>query len=194
MEHTHTHTRTQPLTDPELEAEADLHSQNRNKNPSPLDLLLKGYSIIPLKALDKSPAMPWKQFQERKVSVATLRTWQNRGINWGAVTGSISGFVALDFDNKAADRYEQYLPKHPTPLVRTPRGIHIYFKHPGPGPQQVLGNRSLRRVEIDLRGDGGYVVIPPSSNHNGQYWMWMISPLEAELQPIPQRVWDLINR
>ena len=48
-------------------------------------------------------------------------------------------------------------------VVETPRGVHLYFRHPG----THVGNRTRVKDETakpryDIRGDGGYVVAPPS--------------------------------
>jgi len=47
-----------------------------------------------------------------------------------------------------------------TPLrCRTSKGAHFYFRHPG---TEVRNGRHLLGRPIDVRGDGGYVVTPPS--------------------------------
>ena len=48
--------------------------------------------------------------------------------------------------------------------VKTPRGYHLWFKHPGfhiPNAAKVKDDKGQSRY--DIRGDGGYVLIPNSS-------------------------------
>jgi Bifunctional DNA primase/polymerase, N-terminal/Primase C terminal 1 (PriCT-1) len=49
-------------------------------------------------------------------------------------------------------------------------------------------NRAGLAPGIDLRGDGGYVVAPPSRHPNGQRYAWVsnCSPAETTLAPLPR--------
>lgn len=71
-----------------------------------------------------------------------------------------------------------------TGMVRTARGIHLYFRAP-PGVRVGMGGERRKQAGddgIDFRGHGGWAVLPPSINaKNGFGWTW-ISPLPlAEL-------------
>ena len=58
-------------------------------------------------------------------------------------------------------------------------GEHYYFKWPADGPP-VSNRRDHRGTKIDVRGQGGYVVAPPSRNGNGPYeWTDDIEPADA---------------
>jgi Bifunctional DNA primase/polymerase, N-terminal/Primase C terminal 1 (PriCT-1) len=47
-------------------------------------------------------------------------------------------------------------------------GRHFYFAHPG----GFTPNRAGLTQGIDLRGDGGYVVAPPSLHPSGKHYAW----------------------
>lgn len=76
-------------------------------------------------------------------------------------TGAVSGCFVLDADNLMARIEAESRGLPPTFTVRTPRGTHFYFNHPG----WEISNRAgtLDNIDgLDLRGDGGYVVGPGS--------------------------------
>ena len=68
-----------------------------------------------------------------------------------------------------------------TPKVRTRRGgLHYYFARPDGG----VGNRAhVAGFDIDVRGDGGYVVVPPSPGYS---WLTSLDePLTLPPAPLP---------
>lgn len=110
--------------------------------------------------------------------------------NIGIVTGAVSGLVVLDVDVRAngdvslgtlTDEYGQ-LPDTPTVLTGG-GGLHYYFAHPGGIIRNSAGKLGSG---LDIRGDGGYVVAPPSLHASGQIYTWAIAgepaPLPAWLQ------------
>jgi hypothetical protein len=76
---------------------------------------------------------------------------------------------------------QQYgrLPK--TLAVQTGDGVHLYFEHPGP----TVPNDASRRLGpgIDIRGDGGYVLAPPSLHHNGRHYRAIDSTMPVIAMP-----------
>lgn len=103
---------------------------------------------------------------------AQLHRWAEEypNANIGVRTGRVSGLVVLDVDGedgfeslRALERHHGELPR--TASVKTPRGgAHYYFAHPG---GEVLCSAGQLGVGLDVRGDGGYVVAPPSVGPNG---------------------------
>ncbi|WP_255400463.1 phage/plasmid primase, P4 family [Novosphingobium sp. HII-3] len=65
--------------------------------------------------------------------------------------------------------------------VRTGKGLHVYFQHPG----DKLGNRAGVRPGWDIRGDGGYVVAPGSTHPSGAQYAWQDPPPMFDLAPMP---------
>lgn len=141
--------------------------------------LQMGWSIIPLRLSDKAPAIEWKEYQDVQPSEDEVRDWFEYGVPDGkggltkafglaVVTGKISGLVVVDCDNQDALSYAVAEANLFSMLsVATTRGQHMYFKHPG-GSERVqnkVGGMGRDWPEVqgfDLRGDGGYVVAPPS--------------------------------
>jgi hypothetical protein len=141
--------------------------------PNPLDqalrLLSMGFSIIPLKARDKKPALnSWKEFQSRRPTHDEVRAWFDGGVdlNIGIVTGAVSNIVMVDGDSLDAVNWLQA--NHPSPMrTRTGKGKHFAFRHPG---VVIKNNVKLGGMALDVRGDGGYVVAPGSIHPNGSMY------------------------
>jgi hypothetical protein len=119
-----------------------------------------GFSLFPLHPDSKTPALPeWEPCQTIRHDPAP---WQDGAWNLAIATGAVSGVVVLDIDRPEAETWavRQGLPD--TLTVRTPRGKHRYYKHPG---GRVANRANLMHGEpfgIDIRADGGYVVAPGS--------------------------------
>lgn len=156
------------------------------------DYLARGFSVIPLVEQEKKPAIAWKEYQTNAPTQEQVEKWfppgSHRGV--GIVTGCISGIVVLDFDSPEAFQHGKRLGLPPTPMVRTKRGFHCYFQIPqGMEIPNFQGRKDL--PEIDLRGDGGYVVAPPSlfSDGMGQYrWIEGHSLEDIPMASLPEWV------
>ena len=119
------------------------------------------------------------------------RFWrQHPDANVAVRTGKPSGLVVVDVDGQAgADSLHDLERDHGTlPLttsVVTPRrGQHFYFAWPGMLVKTTVGAVA---PAIDIRGDGGYVLIPPSrTDHGGYEW-------DEHVQPASMPEW-LIDR
>jgi putative DNA primase/helicase len=81
----------------------------------------------------------------------------------------------------------------PTKFSRTPRGgLHLYYRMP---VENDIGNRVGllgKGSRIDIRGNGGYVIAPPSLRNDGVAYAWGDDKLEMAT-PAPALV-DLIRR
>jgi hypothetical protein len=94
--------------------------------------------------------------------------------NLGIVTGAVSGIVVVDVDDqRARDLVEKTCGWPRTVRARTRKGWHLYFRRPADGSRN-----GVRRGEaaLDVRGDGGYVVAPPSVHPTGFEYRWEVSP------------------
>jgi hypothetical protein len=66
--------------------------------------------------------------------------------------------------------------------VKTGRGVHHYFYNPA---DAVPNSASLLGDKIDVRGEGGYVLAPPSVHPSGAIYQWSeneIRPLDDQLR------------
>lgn len=136
-----------------------------------------GMSVIPV-GPDKKPLVAWKEYQTRLPREDEIRGWWKNYPNAqiGIITGAISGIVVVDVEK--CGNFDGY--PH-TPTAKTGGGgRHFYFKHPG---KEIKNGVRVREL-TDIRGDGGYVVAPPSTSEKGAY-EWLIPPFATELAELP---------
>ena len=149
-----------------------------------------GWSVIPT-GRDKRPLLPWKEYQTNPAGEEQARQWWANETNVAACTGAVSGFVVVDVDNiEAIDRLHEYIGGKPTtPAVSTPRGMHYYFK----APDVTCKNQVNIIPGVDFRGDGGYVIMPPSVNEDGEIYEWITHPAECLMAELPARVLERVR-
>lgn len=157
-----------------------------------LGYLKQHWSVIPILSRDKRPAIRWMEFQHRRASRKEVKDWYKRWPenNVGVVTGVISGLVVLDIDPEhGGDTSLKRLVHEHGPLPNTLEAVsggggrHVYFSHPG----GVVRNKVGLAPGIDLRGDGGCIVAPPSTHASGKTYLWLAGhdPQHAHLTPMP---------
>lgn len=141
-----------------------------------------GFSVIPIRHGDKKPLIKWEEYQKRKATIAELISWWTTypNANIGIVTGEISNLFVVDVDTEEGNEnlnalgFESII----TPTVKTPRGgQHLYFRYPQ-GSNITIGAGKIKGT--DFRGNGGFVVAPPSLNGNGKHYEWVIG-LETDI-------------
>lgn len=136
-----------------------------------LEYQKKGLSIIPV-GKDKKPLISWKDYQERHATTEELNRWfSNPEANIAIVTGKISGITVLDCDSQDAINRFRMMYTGLTPAVKTPRGMHFYYKY----QEGVRNTVRVGNLDMDVRGEGGYVLAPPSINAQGQEYKWHVS-------------------
>ena len=111
-----------------------------------------------------------------------IRRWWSREprANIGIATGELSGLLVLDVDvgdgkpglASLGELEARHGARPRTWEVQTGGGgLHVYLRHPG-GDRRI-GNRAGILPGLDLRGDGGYVVAPPSLHASGRRYTWL---------------------
>ena len=133
-------------------------------------------------------------FQDASTDPKSVLTWWTRWptANVGMPTGEASGVVVLDVDvqhggtGTLAELERRHGKLPPTAEVLTPSGgRHYWFSHrPLKSTAGVLGEG------LDTRGEGGYVVLPPSVGENGRPYMFLQKRDRAEL---PEWIVRLVN-
>ena len=135
-----------------------------------LELLDQGFSVIPV-GRNKRPLFAWKEFQARQPSEDELLAWwaDYPQANLALITGSVSGVWVVDADGpQGAEWISKNLPRTSV-YAKTAKGLHAYFKI----PEGVSVQNMVRLApEVDVRGEGGYVVVPPSIHDTGVIYEW----------------------
>lgn len=123
----------------------------------------KGYQVIPIQAGGKKPLIPWQAYQKERVSEDLLKDWFHERFhtgNIGVITGSIWGLGVVDFDlYRCGEELYRRFDFPDNSVVRTGSGgIHVYCRF----SPTFSSNRAGILPGLDTRGEGGYVVAPPS--------------------------------
>ncbi|KQR80512.1 phage/plasmid primase, P4 family [Sphingomonas sp. Leaf343] len=144
--------------------------------------IVLGFSVFPVVHRGKRPALAsWKDYQAKHPSLETVAGWSDTKSNIGIATGAVSGLLVLDLDTDEAIAHAESCGLPDTLTVRTGKGRHVYFAHPG----GKVGNRAGIFPGADIRGDGGYVVGPGSVHPSGSAYEWENPPGPFGLAPPP---------
>lgn len=123
----------------------------------------QGWSVIPMHPMDKTPYVRWKEYQTRLPNEGEIRRWFSLwpNANIALVTGSLSGVVVVDCDNDEVVQFAQQNGLASLYTVKTRRGRHYYFRYPAGA---TVRNRARLHgmAGLDVRGEGGYAILPPS--------------------------------
>jgi biotin operon repressor len=141
-----------------------------------------GWAPIPLHPGDKRPLIRWNT--PERLPRESLSQFFSGDVNVGVRTGKVSGgLVVLDVDGPegraSLERYD--LPTAPMAFTGG-GGEHHFFTSPN-GTTNSAGK--LGRG-LDVRGEGGYVVVDPSTHPNGQPYAWVAPPWNAPPPEAPK--------
>jgi len=160
-----------------------------------LDLLELGYSVVPIRADgSKAPALAsWRHYTAQRATAETVRGWfADDAHDLGVVQGAISGGAELtELEGRAAHRLPELRElAHASGLgdvwdavtrgwveMSPSGGWHFHYRVTGtdvPGNLKLARNAD-REVLAETRGEGGQVVVAPSTRHtSGEPWRRII--------------------
>jgi hypothetical protein len=161
-----------------------------------LALARKNLAVFPCMPADKTPACT-HGCKDATTDIIAIQTWwqENPRYNIGIATGAVSSIFVIDIDNGEADgeaEWDKLLDQHgvlmPTVEVITARGRHLYFRYPSVPVRNSAGKIA---PGIDVRGDGGYVLAPPSRHPTGKRYCWSVDSTSAIAEAPPWLI-DLV--
>jgi hypothetical protein len=158
-----------------------------------LRLAARGLRLFPCVKGRKVPSIrdwPGKATSDAK----QLVSWHEKypGCNWATATGN--GLFVLDIDGAegmfSASRLRSEYGYVKTLATRTGNGWHMFFT----SPEGVTVRNSVRGIAdgLDIRGDGGYVVVPPSRHPDGPAYAW-VGDEDEEIADAPAWLLELIT-
>jgi hypothetical protein len=151
--------------------------------PAALGYAARGWRVFPVAAGTKLPRTE-HGFLDATIDESAIRLWWDGKpfLNVGVAMGSVSGIWALDVDGEPGaasvmDLEQRHGELPDTLTFRTPRGgrQHLFTLPPGVTITSSIGILP----GIDVRGDGGYSVLPPSVRPEGPYAFTSEAPVAA---------------
>lgn len=148
--------------------------------------------------IGKRPATP-HGFHDATADADLLAAWwlEHPRRNVAVATGAVSGLVVIDIDPGGFDTLRALSVRHgglPDTLTSiTPRGgRHLFFRHPGVPVPCSAGKVG---TALDVRGDGGYIILPPSEI-DGRPYRWAEDPWPGppQLAALPEPWLRLLTR
>lgn len=104
--------------------------------------------------------------------------WGDDRINWAMATGTSSGLWVVDIDQRhdgftSWDNFEEERGSAFDTLkaITGGGGRHLFFKMPDDG--RPIPNKVNWRQGVDVRGDGGYVILPQGRHASGGTYEWI---------------------
>lgn len=158
-----------------------------------LKYLDAGLSVIPV-GQNKKPLIKWEKYQATLPTKKEILEWwlQYPDANIAVVTGAISNKCVVDIDDPELKHalLDSIEKQAEPPISSTPRGgRHQWFAC----PKNEVRNTTGFIPHVDFRGEGGYVLVPPSTNGNGKGYAWTRSIFDADLPILPDSLVNLIN-
>ena len=160
--------------------------------------VVPAYSPGETKGTYKRPMVEWAKLQDALVPDFTFERWYGTGgehrdrRNMGFLTGRCSGNVfVIDLDThthpEARDWWEALLAKHTggegiTTVVQKTGGGGIQMLFRAPVGWLVPTNKTS--IGVDIRGQGGFAMLPPCIHEKGEY-QWLNPPWDTPVADAP---------
>jgi len=140
-------------------------------------------------------------FKDATTDQTQLRRWwsQHPQANVGIATGEASGLVIIDIDPRHGGTESMKaitkLGNVPvTPMAYTGGGgEHIYLAHPGNGIKIKSTVQVAGYPGVDIKGDGGAIIAPPSRHISGGKYTWKRHHLQNKLAQMPEWIGRLLH-
>ena len=148
------------------------------------ELREQGIPAIPISLDSKKPAIKWKRYQtELPTDEALVEFFGRVRRNIAVVTGRFSRVVCMDTDNVTGVEWvEEHMPRSAARVRTGSGGTHFWYRHPGTPVKtraRVAGDPS---IGVDVRGDGGYAIVPPSVHPRTKLpYEWISGSLQMEM-------------
>jgi len=166
-----------------------------------LDYARMGWQVFPCHPTRHQPLVE-RGFYAATCDVTRIRSWWTQ---WpraaiGLRTGEATGLFAVDIDPRnGGDAALERLEAEHSDLPKSVEsqtgggGRHVLLNWPG---HRVPCSTGKIGPGIDVKGDGGYIILPPSDHAVGQEYRWLIGqePVCHEVADAPTWLLNLIMR
>jgi hypothetical protein len=157
----------------------------------------RGLPIFPCQQRGKKPVCS-RGVHDATSNLDRIHSWWGHcnDLNIGLACGEPSGLFVVDVDGTEGEATLNKLEdmNGPLPLTReaiTGRdgGRHLYFRL---GRHRVRNSAGKLGAGIDVRGGGGYVLLPPSIHPNGRPYSWSVDTPD-HIAPAPKWLHAIIG-
>ena len=159
-----------------------------------------GWGVLPVAPGKKIPATEHGVKDATHCLPVVEEMFINPNTNIGIATGNESRIIVLDVDDGGQETLAElqcdYGQLPPTVYANTPSGgMHIFFRHPAlDGGDKTVQNRVRMAEGLDIRADGGYVVVAPSKTERGKYaWGKGFEPSKHKIASVPDWLLGMIG-
>ena len=161
-----------------------------------LDYASRGLAVFPIREKAKTP-LTQNGFHDATIKHTQIQTWwrQYPNANIGIATGKVSQIWVLDIDGEQGElslhALEKINGKLPSSLevISGGGGRHIYFNMPFNAT--IKCNAGVIGKGLDVRGDGGYIIAPPSMHPSGKHYEWLVDSAH-EISYAPEWLINLV--
>jgi hypothetical protein len=171
-----------------------------------IDFWKLGFQAFPLSvsfdAATGRKRLDWKPKWGQTLSLFLVLDWLSllgEACNAVAIkTGQCSNLWVLDLDTAhgkngimVLERLDIAIPNGTVSVLTQSGGIHYYFRFPESFEHSTGANLFDKSSGIDSRGNGGFIIAPPSRVKDGGGYSWIVSPFKQSLSPLPE---GLLNK
>ncbi|RIV17908.1 DNA primase [Alicyclobacillaceae bacterium I2511] len=156
-----------------------------------------GWRLFPVKRGNKHPITKNGYKDATNDPTQYQKECDGKMHNIGLATGKQSGVWVLDVDiahggEESLNRLQKQFGKIPNTVKSKTQsgGSHLYFQCQ---ENMKLTNRVNVRPGIDIRADGGYVVLPPSKGPKG-FYEWLYPPVRTEIAAAPTWLVQMVTK
>ncbi len=148
-----------------------------------------GWPVFPVRPRQKTPLIN-NGFHGASTDLETVRSWWTQWPTANIAVPILPGSAAVDVDDlEEAERLEE---EHGARLTTglgflTGRGVQLLYRT----MTEIRNSTSQLAPNIDIRGVGGYSVVPPSIHANGRQYQWwaLQDDMSGILEPAPMPLW-----
>jgi hypothetical protein len=181
-----------------------------------LEYAASGWHVLPVHGIrdgkctcsDKRCSSPGKHprtkhgLKDATADPETIERWWKEwpNANVGGATGKRTGRIVLDVDprhdgEESLDALEAENEKLPRTAVSLTGGggLHLVFRYPARA--RIRSSSGKLGPGLDVKSDGGYVVLPPSRHVSGEEYRWNpeCHPVDTPLADMPERLITLLQ-
>lgn len=152
-----------------------------------LEYASMGFAVLPVKLMDKAPACA-HGCKDATADLDAIAELFSRSCNVGIATGKRSGglfVIDLDVDEDTgkdgtatAMEWQREHGEFPETAVSLTGGGGVQLLYRAEAPVACSVNCKLG---VDIRGEGGYIVAPPSIHPCGAFYEWKAAPDDVEV-------------